>query len=557
VYIVCFNNHYYVENMVRQLLRIGVVPRDVVVIDNASDAPTQRWLTDVAERALGVVVRRQTRNCGHMVLYEPHVWAELPPLFAYSDPDLQFSPSMPRDFLRTLADIAAACGVYKAGLALSLDGVYGAHTVPDYAYGQSIAEWEARYWVRRAPPLPPPLDGHAVYAAHVDTTFAVYRKESRVGGTHITSAVRVAGAAFTCMHLPWHPDENARVPLHELEYMYEGRNSNTGQHVLHLERVRRGVAGASAAARMAQLSAADAAHARPLPHLRPVILAHDASASAYQAFFESPWADGAARAVPIYVNEGALLLDGRDVVLMEHGDLVGTDALRGARSVTLLNTGDAAHPAVRERVLAQWEALSAALGPERVTLADFSRANLRAWLPSMPPHGTLALRPVVARDARVDALRGLLATAPKEFDVGFVGAMTPRRLAILRCLAERGLRVNRVDAWGNVRDALLARCRVLVNIHQSDGHAVFEAPRCAAWLAAGLPLVTEAGLRGCTDDDPPPSADVAVVPYDELVDAATALAVRHGAERGSTGTLLLSSTDMDKFRDEAVPGFTC
>jgi len=301
---------------------------------------------------------------------------------------------------------------------------------------------------------------------------------------------------------------------------------------------------------------ADAAAASPpRAPLRPAIVVDPTFRSVFSEFFDSPWALGADILGPQDATPHAL--DGRDVVLIEHGDLVPLGHLMGAHRVTLFNTEHAARPSVFKRVQAQWAALCDALGPGRVALADFSRANLRAWLPLLPPRSALTLMPIETPSARVQELRALLQRTPKEHDVAFVGAMTKRRLDVLHGLAAHGLRVVRVDAWGAVRDELIAKSRVLLNVHQSPFHAVFESPRCAAWIAAGMPLVTEAGLSGCTDDDPPSSAAVTVAEYAELIGVARAAAVAHGARPGSVGTLTLKSTDASRFANEEAPGFTC
>jgi hypothetical protein len=291
------------------------------------------------------------------------------------------------------------------------------------------------------------------------------------------------------------------------------------------------------------------------PRVRTLAVAASELQVFYAEFLESPWAAGARLVTPQQaLGEG---VDGAHVVLMEHGDQLPLEALAGAASVTLFNTEHETRPSVRQRVLRQMGALQAALGPHRARLADFSLANLRGWTRALPHGAATCWLPVVPPPQRVAALRALAAASPKLYDVGFVGHVTHRRYRVLHAVAARGLTVLRVDGWGAQRDAALAQCRVLLNVHQTEWHAVHEAPRCAAWVAAGLPLATEAGLRlDATEDDPRCSETVAVAPYNLLADAAVALACAHGATRQSKGSLMLVTSDASKFAGDEVPGYS-
>jgi hypothetical protein len=109
----------------------------------------------------------------------------------------------------------------------------------------------------------------------------------------------------------------------------------------------------------------------------------------------------------------------------------------------------------------------------------------------------------------VEKLRAMRGT--NEFDVGFCGTLNPRRLLILDELRKRGLRVNVVTGHGDYRDAELAKCRMLINIHYTTSYLVFEQLRCEPWIQVGVPIVSEHSL----DND----ARVINASYEELVDA--------------------------------------
>lgn len=106
----------------------------------------------------------------------------------------------------------------------------------------------------------------------------------------------------------------------------------------------------------------------------------------------------------------------------------------------------------------------------------------------------------------VEKLRAMRAP---EYDVGFCGTLNQRRLNILEELRKRGVRVNIVIGNGDYRDAELAKCRVLINIHYTPSYMVFEQARCEPWIQVGVPIVSEHSL----DND----ARVINASYEELV----------------------------------------
>jgi len=110
----------------------------------------------------------------------------------------------------------------------------------------------------------------------------------------------------------------------------------------------------------------------------------------------------------------------------------------------------------------------------------------------------------------VAKLKSYIPSKP-EFDVGFCGVVPDRRMRILQQLGEKGLKVVLCNTtYGEERDRILAKCRVQLNIHQTDVHKVYESTRCNHWLDAGIPVISETSL----DDDP----RCINVSYDALVE---------------------------------------
>ena len=84
-----------------------------------------------------------------------------------------------------------------------------------------------------------------------------------------------------------------------------------------------------------------------------------------------------------------------------------------------------------------------------------------------------------------------------EYDIGFCGTPSYRRLDILNELISHGKKVNIVNKWGDDRDKELAKCKIILNIHSSDNFKIFESARCEPWLKLGIPVISEKSL----DDD--------------------------------------------------------
>jgi len=203
VLVISYNNAVYVRNMVLQLRRFGLTP---VVIDNRStDGSSLSVLRELQAGGDAIVVFSR-KNCGHRVGFIDPVYPLLPELFAYTDPDLQLNPGLPPDFLRVLADLTVTFRVYKAGFALEFpEGtatgeqkftISSRRPIP-YVGIFSVKEIESQFWRLRLA-----HDGPPVFAARIDTTFAVYRKANYRGDP--TDAVRVSGN-FGAIHLPWFP----------------------------------------------------------------------------------------------------------------------------------------------------------------------------------------------------------------------------------------------------------------------------------------------------------------------------------------------------------------
>lgn len=204
VIIVSYNNGIYTENMCQQLNSKNIKP---IIIDNNSNEPKTISILKSLQHSGSAQVTYSNFNFGHGVGFIAPIYSLLPDVFVYTDPDLELNRNLPKNFLDTLYALTIKYSVFKVGFALDINNQYKLkdtavhcrHTRPIfYEKKLSISEYEKRYWTKQLQ-----HEKLEVYAAPIDTTFALYNKENYAGDFHC--AVRVAGD-FSTIHLPWFED---------------------------------------------------------------------------------------------------------------------------------------------------------------------------------------------------------------------------------------------------------------------------------------------------------------------------------------------------------------
>lgn len=225
VLVVSYNNGVYVQNTVEQVQRFGLTP---IIIDNRSNDPaTLKSLATIQASGRAQVIA-SPKNFGHLVGFLDPVYKLLPEVFAYTDPDLAFSPKLPPNFLSVLAELTVMFSTFKAGFALDLtadkDLLTANTTIKTSKLFQfqktySIAEWESQFWRRRL--AHPSLE---IYGEKIDTTFAVYRKSNFRGD--FFDAIRVAGD-YSAIHLPWFPKLDLMSARQRQQYFNQNNNCST------------------------------------------------------------------------------------------------------------------------------------------------------------------------------------------------------------------------------------------------------------------------------------------------------------------------------------------
>jgi hypothetical protein len=220
VYIPTFNNPTYLANMIRQLKEWNI--NNIIIIDNGSKYDVMLRLLERMERTNKVI--RFERNFGpRYIIRDMDNLSQLPELFCVTDPDLEFNPRMPQNFIHTLLQITNKFRIGKAGLALDIQDRQLMKQEKFMCVGNPyyIWEWESQFWAK---PLGESEDGSPLFKADIDTTFAVYNKKFYRPYTFFDkirrrqtflNAIRLGGN-YTCKHLPWYRD--SKLPVAEEEF---------------------------------------------------------------------------------------------------------------------------------------------------------------------------------------------------------------------------------------------------------------------------------------------------------------------------------------------------
>lgn len=172
--------------------------QEIWIIDNDSTYPP---LLDWYNKVSSEVKVLKYHNGGHLALWSLGVVNQIQEDWVfYTDSDIELNPNMPKDYQRTMLDIANHYGHIKVGCAIAIDDI------PDFYWlKDQVLRNENRWWLEQV--------GPDIYLADTDTTFNLNKKAD------LYRSVRVAGD-FTCKHKPWYIDINN---LDEEEQYYYDR----------------------------------------------------------------------------------------------------------------------------------------------------------------------------------------------------------------------------------------------------------------------------------------------------------------------------------------------
>jgi hypothetical protein len=151
----------------------------------------------------------------------------------------------------------------------------------------------------------------------------------------------------------------------------------------------------------------------------------------------------------------------------------------------------------------------------RLTVWDYSLSNV-AYLGARGcrvEHVPLGYAPALTRIER---------SRTQDIDVFFCGDQSERRARVLDALRAAGLNVVAVsDVYGNERDALIARAKVVLNVHNHLEVQALETPRVFYLLANRKAVVTE--LKEGVEIEEDLRHAMVGAPYERLVEACVQL----------------------------------
>lgn len=206
VIIICHNLVSDLVKVVSWLEQTG--HERLVLLDNASTYPP---LLSYMDNSPHRVVRLK-QNLGHQAPWMSGLVDELGSSqpFVVTDPDVLPEASCPPDAVEYFQELLLTYPEFdQAGFGLRLDDI-----PVSYPYRDAVQRWEAPFWTREV--------AAGVFAAHIDTTFAVNRPGTPC---KVTEALRTA-APYRARHLPWYRDP--RQPDTETAYFYAHRRDDIG-----------------------------------------------------------------------------------------------------------------------------------------------------------------------------------------------------------------------------------------------------------------------------------------------------------------------------------------
>jgi hypothetical protein len=176
-------------------------------------------------------------------------------------------------------------------------------------------------------------------------------------------------------------------------------------------------------------------------------------------------------------------------------------------------------------ILYNFEPLELPVFDERKAFLSHYAPRFRVWDYSAANVRYLARLGIEARHVPLGYAAPLtrIERAPEQdIDVLFYGEVTARRAAVLDAFRGTGLDVvTATDTYGPERDALIARAKVVLNIHRDEDVQALETPRVFYLLANRKAVVSEAKAR--VDIEPDLQSCVVMAPHSDLVSACVAL----------------------------------
>jgi hypothetical protein len=147
----------------------------------------------------------------------------------------------------------------------------------------------------------------------------------------------------------------------------------------------------------------------------------------------------------------------------------------------------------------------------RYTIWDYSQRNIDAIRAT-----GLAPRIYLMPIGSMPQLARIAPATPMDIDVLFYGAVNERRRAVLQHVRAAGMKVVAAYLYGNERDAVIARSKLVLNIQQNTAD-LFEIVRVSYLLTNRKAVVSE--TYPTTEIDAELRPAICAVPFEGFVDA--------------------------------------
>ena len=200
------------------------------------------------------------------------------------------------------------------------------------------------------------------------------------------------------------------------------------------------------------------------------------------------------------------LEDCEEIIAVQRGTWLPENVYQYKIRIGIVNTEQLCDKSVMDRVIAEINHV-AEKTKHGFHIYDYSTTNCKF----LEKEGFAVIyHPYRSSPFEKDFLQSLQ-SVPKRFDIGFVGAINNRRQYILDALQSAGISICIINDFGKERDAKIAECRYIMNIHYASHFTIFESIRCNRWLDAGYLVISE------TSTDTPRSSLLFQSDYDTLV----------------------------------------
>jgi hypothetical protein len=136
--------------------------KNIKILDNQSTYPPLIDYYSTLESSIEVI--QLNRNAGPWVFWELGIHQKIESDYIVSDSDLYPSDFCPDDLISYMHGVLTQHDrILKVAPGLNLDNIS-----PDYSQGELAYKWESQFWHKPV--------GRCLFAAGIDTTFAIYRR---------------------------------------------------------------------------------------------------------------------------------------------------------------------------------------------------------------------------------------------------------------------------------------------------------------------------------------------------------------------------------------------